>query len=486
MPIAPQITITPVDVPLYEFTISAVTYTSTTATYTATGHTFTTGDVVIVSDLAPSGYNGTFTITGTATNTFTVDNTTNKAVTDANGTVVGAPASDADYYDVNAVFTPSSDDLKDPNINPAIADAAIALANAVQAAADAQAATLAAGTAQTTANGKNTVHYSNSAPGSTANTVGDIWYQYGTSGANNGRIIAQYTGAGGTSWTQTTISGLVVANIDAGTITAGTITAAVGINNPSGTFAVDGATGKLTCSGADITGKVTATSGTFTGSVTSDTGSIGGWTLASGYLVSADANTYLNSGSSATNAMATTKNINVGSIAVNGASLGTNKLAVTGSASISSDLTISGAFLGYGSVTASGELYAAGHSTTSNTANGYVFSTGGRIARSTASSQRYKENIVDLVTVPELDPKKLLNLPVRAFSYKSDYLDPTDDRAGMLIPGFIAEEVDAIYPIAADYLEGPESWNDRLIVPALLALIQDLTKRVEELESRIS
>jgi hypothetical protein len=111
--------------------------------------------------------------------------------------------------------------------------------------------------------------------------------------------------------------------------------------------------------------------------------------------------------------------------------------------------------------------------------------TDGRTRRSTASSQRYKENIVELRTVSELDPNKLLTLPVRAFSYKTDYLDATDDRAGLMLPGFIAEEVAEFYPIAADKDQGVvESWNDRFVVPGMLALIQDLHARVESLESK--
>jgi hypothetical protein len=120
--------------------------------------------------------------------------------------------------------------------------------------------------------------------------------------------------------------------------------------------------------------------------------------------------------------------------------------------------------------------------TSANAANTRM-DTDGRTRRSTASSQRYKENIVELRSVAHLDPNKLLTLPVRAFSYKTDYLDAADDRAGLLMPGFIAEEVAEIYPIAADKDKGiVESWNDRMIVPSMLALIQDLHARVTTLE----
>lgn len=158
----------------------------------------------------------------------------------------------------------------------AIANAAAAQASATSAYNTAVAANTAANTAQTTANGKNKVTYSTSTPGSTANTAGDIWYQYGTSGANNGRIIAQYMGAGGTSWTQTTVSGLVVANIDAGAITTGTLSVGLGITGPTYAFSVNAVTGQMTATGVTVTGEITATTGTFTGTVYASAGTFTG------------------------------------------------------------------------------------------------------------------------------------------------------------------------------------------------------------------
>jgi hypothetical protein len=120
----------------------------------------------------------------------------------------------------------------------------------------------------------------------------------------------------------------------------------------------------------------------------------------------------------------------------------------------------------------------AGTVTNTNTPNAFL-STGGILRRSTASSIRYKENVTDLVNVQELDPKRLLSLPVRAFTYKEKYLIASDDRYQQMIPGFISEEVDAVYPTAVDYENGEvESWNDRMLLPGMLALIQDLYKEI--------
>jgi hypothetical protein len=149
----------------------------------------------------------------------------------------------------------------------------------------------------------------------------------------------------------------------------------------------------------------------------------------------------------------------------------------------SSGLDVGGSIDATLDVTAGRDLFTPNHTTVTDAANGRVTISLGRVTRSTASSERYKENITPVRNIDELDPKKLLDLPVRAFTYREDYLSESDSRFGALIPGFIAEEVDAVYPVAADYENGEvESWNDRMIVPGLLALIQDLYKEVQILK----
>jgi hypothetical protein len=140
-------------------------------------------------------------------------------------------------------------------------------------------------------------------------------------------------------------------------------------------------------------------------------------------------------------------------------------------------------------ITMSGDVYTLNAfynqdpSTSANAANTRM-DTNGRTRRSTASSARFKEDIVDLSLVADLDPIGLLSLPIRAFKFKSDYLDPTDNRSGMLVPGLIAEEVAEHYSIAADRGDDGlvENWNERFVIPGMLALIQDLNTRIKTLE----
>lgn len=71
------------------YNITSVTFTATTATYTTSAaHGYAVGTRVLVSGLAPAGYNGMFTVTASTTNTFTVANATNTALTDQSGFVI--------------------------------------------------------------------------------------------------------------------------------------------------------------------------------------------------------------------------------------------------------------------------------------------------------------------------------------------------------------------------------------------------------------
>jgi hypothetical protein len=362
------------------------------------------------------------------------------------------------------------------------------VAAAQQSATDAYNAAIAAGTAastaQTTADGKNKVTYSTSAPGSTANASGDIWYQYGTASPNVGRIIAQYSGAGGTSWTQTTISGLVVANIDAGSITTGTISVGLGITTGTGTFTVNALTGALFANSATITGAITATSGSFTGTITATGGTIGGFTIGATNIF-AGSNLDIQSGGSIVGG--NSSYLYYGFVNIGGGTAGSERLIVTGNSNFNGTLIVTGTttIQGDANLSASSDLRVplAFSTTTANAATVWISSTG-QFRRSTASSQRYKTDIVNLIDVPELDPKALYDLPVRAFRFKEGYLPNTDDRFDVLVPGFIAEEMDAIYPAATDYTDGVETWNDRMIIPAMLALIQDQQARIKVLEGK--
>lgn len=100
-----------------------------------------------------------------------------------------------------------------------------------------------------------------------------------------------------------------------------------------------------------------------------------------------------------------------------------------------------------------------------------------------SSSKRYKENITEVKE--ELDPKKLYDLPIVQYNYKEEYKDI------QLMPGtqigFLADDVDKYYPNACIHNKDgqAESWQDRIMIPAMLKLIQEQHAELEEYKSKL-
>ena len=111
----------------------------------------------------------------------------------------------------------------------------------------------------------------------------------------------------------------------------------------------------------------------------------------------------------------------------------------------------------------------------------------GQLMQSTGSSRRWKHDIKPLDD-EEIEAHKILDVEVVQFKYNSDYLAEDDQRSDKNIPGFIAEQVAEVYPIAAEINDDGtvDDWNVRYIVPPMLALIQEQQKRIESLESKIT
>lgn len=77
--------------------------------------------------------------------------------------------------------------------------------------------------AQTAANGKNVITYSEDGPGDAANTEGDTWFVFTDDGSGNKLVTEQWHGDGGTDWTQVKVDSLLIASINAAVITTGTL-----------------------------------------------------------------------------------------------------------------------------------------------------------------------------------------------------------------------------------------------------------------------
>ena len=110
----------------------------------------------------------------------------------------------------------------------------------------------------------------------------------------------------------------------------------------------------------------------------------------------------------------------------------------------------------------------------------YVNSNG--VVTTSSSSKRYKENIKDVSE--ELNPEKLYDLPIVQFNYKSEYKDK-ELVSGTQI-GILAEDIEKYYPNALIRNEKgeAENWQDRILIPAMLKLIQEQKKEIDELKQK--
>ena len=108
------------------------------------------------------------------------------------------------------------------------------------------------------------------------------------------------------------------------------------------------------------------------------------------------------------------------------------------------------------------------------------------LAYASSSSRRYKHNIKPLSG--DRDCHRLLALPVVEFEWNTDRLLQYEDMRGQTVPGIIAEDVEEIYPSAVihDANGGVESWDERRLIPGMLALIQEQDKKIKDLEARLA
>lgn len=110
--------------------------------------------------------------------------------------------------------------------------------------------------------------------------------------------------------------------------------------------------------------------------------------------------------------------------------------------------------------------------------NNYVY-------KLSSSSKRYKKHVKNMTSS---EAERLLYIPVVWFEYNEGYLAPGDRFEGKPLPGFYAENVYEAFPEGAMLNESGqvEDWNYRTMVPAMLKLIQDQQKTINNLVERVS
>ena len=263
---------------------------------------------------------------------------------------------------------------------------------------------------------------------------------------------------------------------------------------PSGTLNI-ASNGNITATNVNISGVITATSGSFAGEITSTTGNIAGFSMDADGLINSGSTLRLFAGTTGINnvySIYTTKPITIGQfvqiqgsgfagyslIGEEGMSLANGGFAINSSGTVTSNATFNSFiyYPGYPVSTSGGAARVNDASTPSS-----------RLVAASGSSIRFKENIVNISEKEGLDPSVLLNLPVRSFTYKQGYLPEDDARYGMDLPGFIAEELEEIYPIAVDRdADGtPQRWNADFLIPGLLKLIQIQNESIISIKSRL-
>ena len=103
---------------------------------------------------------------------------------------------------------------------------------------------------------------------------------------------------------------------------------------------------------------------------------------------------------------------------------------------------------------------------------------------SSSSSKRYK---ILGASLPEEFIENLYNIEPIMARYKEGYLAKGDERAGAEFPMFIAEDVDKYFPLAVDHIDGKaENWNERIMIPAMFAMIKSQKKQLDRQEKLIN
>ena len=258
-------------------------------------------------------------------------------------------------------------------------------------------------------------------------------------------ITATQIAAGTITATQISSSYVYAGSIQATQITAGTLTGFT-IDNGSGTFHVDSS------------GNMTATSGT-----------VGGFTLSSTNIYTAN----LNIASSGTISGGNSQTIYYGYGNFGGGSnTGGYRLFVTGTSSLGGDTYVTG------------YLYNPGYISTTGAANMRINTSTGLIAY-TSSSQRYKVEIQEQA----IPASSILALNPKSYVDRHEFDEKGNSEGLQRWLGLIAEDIDQI-PVLKDLLveyneEGqPNSVYYDRVATALIPLLKDHEARINKLEGK--
>lgn len=116
--------------------------------------------------------------------------------------------------------------------------------------------------------------------------------------------------------------------------------------------------------------------------------------------------------------------------------------------------------------------------------NAYIDINSYKLGKYSSSSERYK---VLGSSLSEEFIENLYNIEPIMARYKDGYLEEHDERVGVEFPMFRAEDVDEYFPLAVDHIDGKaENWNERIMIPAMFAMIKAQKKKIDQQEKLIN
>lgn len=116
--------------------------------------------------------------------------------------------------------------------------------------------------------------------------------------------------------------------------------------------------------------------------------------------------------------------------------------------------------------------------------NAYIDINSYKLGKYSSSSERYK---ILGGSLSEEFIENLYNIEPIMAQYKDGYLEEHDERVGVEFPMFRAEDVDKYFPLAVDHIDGKaENWNERIMIPAMFAMIKAQKKKIDQQEKLIN
>lgn len=116
--------------------------------------------------------------------------------------------------------------------------------------------------------------------------------------------------------------------------------------------------------------------------------------------------------------------------------------------------------------------------------NAYIDINSYKLGKYSSSSERYK---ILGGSLSEEFIENLYNIEPIMARYIDGYLEEHDERVGVYFPMFRAEDVNMYFHLAVDHIDGKaENWNERIMIPAMFAMLKAQKKKIDQQEKLIN